>query len=66
MYLQYVVHLVYLCLLHSHHVFFDFELVDPVHTDPWRQLHLWMQAGHPAPCLLRYERMFDQYVEGRC
>jgi len=33
MYLQYVVHFVSFSLLHSHHVFFDFELVDPVHTD---------------------------------
>ena len=33
MYLQYVVHFVYCSLLHSHHVFFDFELVDTVHTD---------------------------------
>ena len=34
--LQYVVHFVHFSLLHSHHVFFDFELVDPVHTDrPW-------------------------------
>ena len=33
MYLQYVVHFVYFSLLYSSHVFFDFELVDPVHTD---------------------------------
>jgi len=33
MYSQYGVQFVYFSLLHSHHVFFDFELVDPVHTD---------------------------------
>ena len=33
MYLQYVVHFVYFSLLHSHHVFFDCESVDPAHTD---------------------------------
>jgi hypothetical protein len=33
MYLQYVVHCVYLSMFHSHDVFFDFELVEPVETD---------------------------------
>jgi hypothetical protein len=33
MYLQYIVHFVYFSLLHSHHVFFNFELVDTVHRD---------------------------------
>jgi len=28
-------------------------------------LHLQVQAAQPAPCLLRYEPMLDQYVEGR-
>jgi hypothetical protein len=32
-YLQYIVRLVEFSLLHSHHVFFDFELVDTVNTD---------------------------------
>jgi len=32
-YLQYVVHFVYFCLVHSHHVFFDTELGDTVHTN---------------------------------
>ena len=33
MYFQYVVHFVCFSLLHSHHVSFDFELLDRVHTD---------------------------------
>ena len=33
MHLQYIVHIVYFSLLHSHHVLFDFELVDTLHTD---------------------------------
>jgi hypothetical protein len=33
MYLQYVVHIVYCSLLQFHLIFFDFELVDPVHPD---------------------------------
>jgi len=33
MYLQYVVYFAYFTLLHSHHVFFNFELLDTVYTD---------------------------------
>ena len=33
MYLQYVVYFVYFGLLYSHHIFFDFELVDIMDTN---------------------------------
>jgi len=47
MYLQYVMQFVYLNLLYSHHVFFDFEWVDTVHTDLSR--HFTFQCRQLIP-----------------